>query len=373
VKVVIAPDKFKGSLTAPEVAGAVARGIAAVVPGAELRLVPVADGGDGTLDAALGGSFDAVPIRASGPTGQPVDTRWARDGATAVIEMADVSGLSRLPGGRLDPMGATSRGTGEVIAAALDAGCRRIVLGIGGSAGTDGGAGLLVGLGARLLDAAGQPVGDGGGALADVVTVDLTGLHSGLAGAEVVVACDVDSPLTGPDGAAAVFGPQKGASPDRVRELDAALTHWADLLAAATGSDVREAPGAGAAGGVGFAAMAVLGARLEQGVTLVLELLDFDSQVAGADLVIVGEGSLDEQSLRGKAPVGVAAVARAHGADVVAVCGRRLIDDATLRAAGISAAYACAELEPDPARSMANASALLEQLGIQLARDHLAR
>ncbi len=369
--VVIAPDKFKGSLTAPEVAAAVARGIAVVVPGAELRLVPVADGGDGTLDAALGGSFEAVPITAPGPTGQLVDTRWARDGATAVIEMADVSGLSRLPGGTLDPMGATSRGTGEVIAAALDAGCRRIVLGIGGSAGTDGGAGLLVGLGARLLDAAGRPVGDGGGALADVATVDLAGLHPGLAGAEVVVACDVDSPLTGPDGAAAVFGPQKGASVGQVRELDVALTHWADLVAAATGADVREAPGAGAAGGVGFAAMAVLGARLGQGVALVLALLDFETQVAGADLVIVGEGSLDEQSLRGKAPVGVAAVARAHRAEVVAVCGRRLIDDATLRDAGISAAYACTDLEPDPARSMANAAGLLEQLGAQLARDHL--
>jgi glycerate kinase len=369
--VVIAPDKFKGSLTAPEVAEAVARGIAAVSPDAELRLVPVADGGDGTLDAALGGRFEAVDLTASGPTGEPVATRYARAGDTAVVEMADVSGLSRLPGGTLAAMAATSRGTGEVIAAALDAGCRRIVLGIGGSASTDGGAGLLAGLGARLLDAAGRPVPDGGGALTDVVSVDLTGLHPGLADAEVVVACDVDSPLTGPQGAAAVFAPQKGASPGEVGQLDHALTHWANLVAAATGTEVRNAPGAGAAGGVGFAAMALLGARLEQGVGLVLDLLDFDSQVAGADLVVVGEGSLDEQSLRGKAPVGVAAVARAHGAEVVAVCGRRLIDIATLHAAGISAAYACADLQPDPARSMADAARLLEQLGATLARDHL--
>jgi glycerate 2-kinase len=370
--VVIAPDKFKGSLTAPEVAQAVAKGIAAVAPDAELRLVPVADGGDGTLDAALGGPFEPAPVTASGPTGVPVETSFARHGDTAVVEMADVSGLSRLPGGTLDPMGATSRGTGEVIAAALDAGCRKVVLGIGGSASTDGGAGLLVALGARLLDAAGRTVPEGGGALTDVVTLDLTTLHPGLADAEVVVACDVDSPLTGPDGAAAVFGPQKGASPDQVRDLDHALSHWADLVAAATGADVREAPGAGAAGGVGFAAMAVLGARLEQGVALVLDLLDFETQVAGADLVVVGEGSLDEQSLRGKAPVGVAAVARAHGADVVAVCGRRLIDDATLSAVGISAAYACADLEPDPARSMTEAARLLEQIGSDLARAHLA-
>ena len=186
------------------------------------------------------------------------------------------------------------------------------------------------------------------------------------------MACDVDSPLTGSEGAAAVFAPQKGASPEQVAQLDQALTHWADVVAAATGADVRDAPGAGAAGGVGFAAMAVLGARLEQGVGLVLDLVDFESQVAGADLVVVGEGSLDEQSLRGKAPIGVAAAARAHGAEVVAVCGRRLIDDATLQAAGISAAYACADLEPDPDRSMTNASALLEQLGATLARTHLA-
>ncbi|MDQ4055376.1 MAG: glycerate kinase [Actinomycetota bacterium] len=369
--VVIAPDKFKGSLTAPEVAQAVAKGIAAVAPDAELRLVPVADGGDGTLDAALGGPFEAAPVTASGPTGEPVETRYARHGDTAVVEMADVSGLSRLPGGTLDPMSATSRGTGEVVAAALDAGCRKVVLGIGGSASTDGGAGLLVALGARLLDAAGRPVAEGGGALTDVVSLDLTTLHPGLADAEVVVACDVDSPLTGPDGAAAVFGPQKGASHDQVRDLDHALSHWADLVAAATGADVRDAPGAGAAGGVGFAAMAMLGARLEQGVALVLDLLDFEALVAGADLVVVGEGSLDVQSLRGKAPVGVAAVARAHGAEVVAVCGRRLIDDATLQAAGISAAYACADLEPDPARSMSEAARLLERIGSDLAGAHL--
>lgn len=368
--VVIAPDKFKGSLTAPEVAAAVARGIAAVVPDAELRLVPVADGGDGTLDAALGGSFAAVDLTASGPTGEPVATRYARDGVTAVVELADISGLSRLSGD-LDPMGASSRGAGEVIAAALDAGCRRIVLGIGGSASTDGGAGLVAALGARLLDASGRPVADGGGALADVVTLDLAGLHPALAGTEVVVACDVDSPLTGPDGAAYVYGPQKGASPEQVRALDASLGHWADLVAAASGRDVREAPGAGAAGGVGFAALALLGARLEQGVGLVLGLIDFERQVAGADLVVVGEGSLDEQSLRGKAPIGVATAARAHGAEVVAVCGRRLIDDATLHAAGISAAYACTDLEPDPARSMAEAARLLEELGARVARTHL--
>lgn len=369
--VVIAPDKFKGSLTAAEVAEAVARGIASVAPWAELRLVPVADGGDGTLDAMLGGSFEAVPVTASGPTGKPVATRYARDGATAVIELADACGLARLPGGRLDAMRSSSRGVGEVLATALDDGCRRIVLGIGGSASTDGGAGMLAGLGARLLDAEGRPVPDGGGHLTEVSSLDLTGLPDALADAEVVVACDVDNPLTGLDGAAHIYGSQKGASPEQVLAFDAALAHWADLVAAVVGTDVRHASGAGAAGGVGFAALALFGARLEQGTSLILDLLDFDSQVAGADLVVVGEGSLDEQSLHGKAPIGVATVARAHGADVVAVCGRRLIDEDALHAVGISTAYACLDMVDDPARSMAEAADLLEEIGANVARRHL--
>lgn len=365
-RVLLAPDKFKGSLTAPEVAQALRRGMLAARPDLDVRVAPVADGGDGTLDAALAAGFSRVPVTASGPTGEPVATAYARCGDTAVIEMADVSGLSRLPGGRPAALEATSRGTGEVMAAAVAAGCRRLVVGIGGSACTDGGAGLVQALGARLLDSAGEEVPPGGAALGALARLDLGGILD-LQDVEVVVACDVDNPLTGPRGAAAVYGPQKGASPEDVETLDAALGRWAEVVAAASGRDLREAPGAGAAGGVGFAALALLGAELRPGIDLVLDLVGFDDQVRDADWVVVGEGSLDEQTLHGKAPVGVAARARASGARVVAVCGRCLVGPERLASAGIEEAYALADDEPDPSACMANASALLERLGERIA------
>jgi glycerate kinase len=287
------------------------------------------------------------------------------------VELADVSGLSRLPGG-LAPLTASSRGTGEVIAAALDAGCRKIVLGIGGSASTDGGAGMVSALGGRLFDADGAEIADGGAALEHIERLDLAGMHPRLADAEIVVACDVDNPLSGPHGAAAVYGAQKGASPDEVRRLDGALGRWADVVADATGSDRRDSAGAGAAGGVGFAAIALLGAQLRPGIDLMLELVEFHRQLAGARLVVTGEGSLDEQTLHGKAPAGVAAAARAAGIPVVAVCGRSLLTTEQLTAAGISAAYSLNDLEPDMQRSMANAGPLLAQLAGRIAVDHLA-
>jgi glycerate kinase len=371
-RVLVAPDKFKGSLTAPEVAAAVARGLTAGRPDVEVNCLPVADGGDGTLAAALAAGYEAVPVPATGPTGEPVQTAYARLGDVAVVEMADVSGLGRLPGGRFAPRTATSRGTGEVVAAALAAGARRVVLGIGGSATTDGGAGLLQALGAQLLDADGAPVGPGGAGLERLARVDVSGVTAALRGAEVVVACDVDNPLTGPSGAAAVYGPQKGADRDDVVHLDGCLARLADAVAEATGRDLRDEPGAGAAGGVGFAALAVLGAQLRPGIDLLLDLLGFDRLVADADLVVVGEGSLDEQSLRGKAPVGVARRARAAGVPaVVAVSGRRDLDDAALRATGIDAAAALTDLEPDPARCMAEAGPLLERLAQRIAAEHL--
>ncbi len=371
-RVLVAPDKFKGSLTATEVADAVARGLASGRPGVEVSRLPVADGGDGTLAAALAAGYEAVPVTASGPTGEPVETAYARLGDVAVVEMADVSGLVRLPGGRPAPRTATSRGTGELVAAALAAGARRVVLGIGGSATTDGGAGLLQALGAQLLDADGAPVGPGGAGLERLARVDVGGVAAALRGAEVVVACDVDNPLTGPSGAAAIYGPQKGADPEDVAFLDGCLTRLADAVADATGRDLRDEPGAGAAGGVGFAALAVLGAQLRPGIDLLLDLLGFERLAAGADLVVVGEGSLDGQSLRGKAPVGVARRARAVGVPaVVAVCGRRELDDAALRAAGIDAAHALTDLEPDPDRCMAEAGPLLERLAQRIAAEHL--
>lgn len=368
-RILIAPDKFKGSLTATEVATAVERGICECAPETQVQRLPVADGGDGTLDASVAAGFERVPVRAAGPTGEPVETAFALKADTAVVEMADVSGLSRLPGGRPVPLDATSRGTGELVAKALDHGARRIVLGIGGSACTDGGAGMLQALGASLRDDAGHELGPGGAALSEIAALDLTGLHPRLHEAEVVVACDVDNPLTGPLGAAAVYGPQKGATAEDVERLDANLTRFADHVARHTGTDHRDQPGAGAAGGVGFAAIAVLGATLRPGIDLLLELVEFEKHVRGADLVIVGEGSLDTQTLHGKAPVGVARLARAAGARVIAVCGRCELNQDQLRQAGIEAVYACADLEPDPERSISHAAALLERLGRRIATE----
>ena len=368
--VLVASDKFKGSLTAAEVGAAVSKGLRSAHPDLDVVTVPVADGGDGTLAAAIAAGYESVPVTASGPTGLPVATSYARFGDRAVVEMADISGLSRLPSG-LAPLTASSRGTGEVMVAALDAGCRQLVLGIGGSAGTDGGAGLVSALGAGLFDADGQEIADGGAALDGIARLDLSGLHPALAGAEIVVACDVDNPLTGPNGAAAVYGPQKGASPDDIARLDGALDRWADAVAVATGTDFRDNPGSGAAGGVGFAAIALLGAKLRPGIDLVLDLVGFHRQLAGAGLVVTGEGSLDEQTLSGKAPAGVAAGAVAAGIPVVAVCGRSLLTVEQWRAAGISAVYSLSDIEPDPSRSMANAAPLLERLAETIATDYL--
>ena len=370
-RVLVAPDKFKGSLPALAVAEAVASGVRRVRPEVEVATLPVADGGDGTLDAALASGFERVDVTVTGPTGEPVRTAYARRDGTAVVEMADACGLSRLPGGTPSALDASSRGLGEAVAAALDAGCRSLVIGIGGSASTDGGAGMVAALGGRLLDADGKPLPDGGAGLDRLARLDLEGLHPALAETEVVVACDVDNPLTGPHGAAAVYGPQKGASLDDVARLDLALTGWADVVAATTGSDVRDRAGAGAAGGVGFAALGLLGASLRPGIELMLDLLGFEGRVASCHLVVTGEGSLDAQSLHGKAPVGVAAAAGRHGVPVVAVCGRRTLDEATLAGAGIGAAYALLDVEPDPATCMRDAARLLETLGEQIAATHL--
>jgi glycerate kinase len=372
VRVVVAPDKFKGSLTAREVADRVAAGIAAVAGEVDVVRVPVADGGDGTVDAALAAGYERVAVTAQGPTGEPVDTAFAVRDGTAVVEMADVSGLRLLAPDRLAPRTASSYGTGEVVRAAIEHGCHTVVLGIGGSASTDGGAGMLSALGARLHDAAGTDLAPGGGPLADLERLDLSGLHPGVAGTRVVVACDVDNPLLGPHGAAAVYGPQKGAHADDVVALDAALRRWADVVEEVTGRPgVRERAGAGAAGGVGFAALAVLDAELRPGIELVLDLVGFADRLPGADLVVTGEGSLDEQTLHGKAPAGVAAAAGRAGVPVVAVAGRVALDPDRLRAAGIEAAYALTDIEPDLARSMAEAGPLLERLAARLAHDRL--
>jgi glycerate kinase len=375
-RVLVAPDKFKGSLPATAVAAAVATGLRRAAADLEVVQNPVADGGDGTLEAALDAGYERVPVRVSGPLGDPVDTAYAVRDGTAVVEMADACGLVRMPAGRLEPLTASSTGLGEVVRTALDAGCPRVVVGIGGSASTDGGAGMLAALGARFLDADGVELPPGGGALARLDRVDLGRLHPRLDRTEVVLATDVDNPLLGARGAAAVYGPQKGADAADVEVLDAALARLSQVLGTATGvgdggHPAALLPGAGAAGGVGFAALSVLGASARPGIELLLELTGFHDKLPGAALVITGEGSLDQQTLAGKAPVGVAAAARAHRVPVVAVAGRCLLDAAELADAGISAAYALTDLEPDPARCMTEAGPLLELLSERVGRDWL--
>ncbi|ARF58263.1 glycerate kinase [Streptomyces gilvosporeus] len=371
----IAADKFKGSLTAIEVAEHVTAGLRRVVPELDVAAIPVADGGDGTVAAALAAGFARHEARVTGPIGEPVTATFAlRADGTAVVEMAEASGLQHLPKGVFAPLTATTYGTGELLLAALDAGATSIVFGVGGSATTDGGAGMLAALGARFLDADGKPVAPGGGPLADLATADLSGLDPRLARTDIVLASDVDNPLTGPKGAPAVYGPQKGASEADVATLDAALAHFAEVLAAAVGPKAAEhalAPGAGAAGGIGYGALVGLDAAFRPGIDVMLDVLGFAPALAQATFVITGEGSLDEQTLHGKAPAGVAAAARTAGIEVVAVCGRLQLPQEALAAAGISRAYALTDLESDPARCMAEAGPLLERAAENLARDFL--
>ncbi|MFC8854844.1 glycerate kinase [Streptomyces sp. NPDC057144] len=375
-RVLVAADKFKGSLTAVEVAERVTAGLRRVVPDVRVEALPVADGGDGTVAAAVAAGFERREVRVAGPLGDEVTAAYALREGTAVVEMAEASGLQRLPEGVLAPLTSSTHGSGEVLRAALDAGARTIVFGVGGSATTDGGAGMLAALGARFLDADGEPVAPGGGGLAALASADLTGLDARLADVELVLASDVDNPLTGPKGAPAVYGPQKGASPDDVTALDAALAHFAKVLEQTEGVGARAAeyaasPGAGAAGGIGFGAM-LLGARFRPGIEVMLDVLGFAPALERADLVITGEGSLDEQTLHGKAPAGVAAAARAAGKEVVAVCGRLALPAETLGRAGIRRAYPLTDVEPDVAKCIADAGPILEQVAESIARDFVA-
>ncbi|MFJ6814954.1 glycerate kinase [Streptomyces avermitilis] len=372
-RVLIAADKFKGSLTAVQVAERVTAGLRRVAPAVEVEALPVADGGDGTVDAAVAAGFERRAVRVAGPLGEEVTAAFALRGGTAVVEMAEASGLQRLPKGVFAPLTASTYGSGELLRAALDAGARTIVFGVGGSATTDGGAGMLAALGARFVDAEGEPVAPGGGGLSELALADLSGLDPRLAEIELVLASDVDNPLTGPKGAPTVYGPQKGAAPDDVATLDAALAHFAAVLEKAIGPKAAEyaaAPGAGAAGGIGYGAL-VLGAGFRPGIEVMLDVLGFAPALDRATLVITGEGSLDEQTLHGKAPAGVAAAARAAGKEVVAVCGRLALPPQELGRAGIRRAYPLTESEPDIAKCIEDAGPILERVAENIARDFL--
>lgn len=376
VKVVVAPDKFRGSLTALEVCEAVERGVLRVFPDASVVSVPVADGGEGTVDAALAAGWRGVYLDSTGANGQPVHAAYAVDGQTALVELAQICGLDAIDEADRQPLTATTFGLGTVIAHALDQGVRRLVLALGGSASTDGGAGMLQALGVGLYDGQGQHLPPGGAALTALASVDLAGLHRRVHDVEVIVACDVDNSLLGRDGAAAIFGPQKGASPSDVDQLEAGLQRFSEILEAAPGPaeglDQAGVPGAGAAGGTAYGAMTVLGARLQPGIAMVLDMVGFHDAVAGADLVVTGEGSIDAQTLRGKVPLGVSNAANHHGVPVVAVAGRCSLTADDLAGVGLRAVYALLDIEPDPRRCMSEASRLLEELAVQLTKEQVA-
>lgn len=329
LKIIIAPNAFKGSLTAPQAAQHIRAGVMRAAPDAECLELPIADGGDGTLDlvlAAAGG--ERVHIDVTGPLGEPVRAELGllADDHTAVIEMASASGLRLLALDQLDPMRATTYGTGELIRAALDRGRKRIIIGVGGSATVDGGLGMAAALGIRPLKANGE-VAAGGAGLAALEHIDMTGLDSRIAEAEIIVSCDVENPLTGPEGAAPVFAPQKGATAEMVEALSVGMENYAHIVERATGRAVADLSGAGAAGGLGAGLYALLGARIESGAEVLLDLMNMDAHLRGAHLVITAEGRIDGQTVYGKAPAGVAKAAGRAGIPVIGIAGC-LADDA---------------------------------------------
>jgi len=365
---VIAPDKFKGSLTAAQAAAAIDRGLRAAWPDLRSDLVPMADGGEGTVAAFLEAGWKPISRRVTGPLGEPVEAVFAFDGTTAVVEMAAASGLALLGGSRGDPHRASSAGTGELVRAALDAGARRVVLGAGGSASNDGGAGFLTALGVRFWDDAGRPLEPGGAALLRLATVDAGALDPRLGETVLEIAADVDNPLTGARGASAVFGPQKGAGPGDVALLDAALARFADVAAAVLGVDRRDVPGAGAAGGLAFGALAFAGAAVRPGVAIVAEVRGLARRPRGAKLCLTGEGSIDAQTSAGKTVAGVARAARDAGVPVVAFGGRVTAEaERELGDRGV----VCVPIADGPgtlAESLRDAETLLERAAARVGR-----
>jgi glycerate 2-kinase len=375
MKIILAPDKFKGSLSAPDACRAMARGVATACPEAILDLVPMADGGEGTVEAlvdATGGTFHRCEV--TGPLGLPVSARFGLlgDGTTAVLEMAAASGLVLVPNDLRDPLVATTRGTGELLRAALDLGVTSIILGIGGSATNDGGAGLAQALGVRLLDESGEELPPGGASLAHLDRIDATGLDPRLARTSIRVACDVANPLCGPTGASAVYGPQKGATLSMVAQLDAALSRFARIIRRDLGLDVADLPGAGAAGGLGAGLVAFAGGELTPGVELVIDATKLRDRLNGANLCLTGEGALDASSAFGKTAVGVARLARDLGVPCLALAGMIGPGAEDVLAQGIDA-FASIAPGPGPiSEAIAEVSPRLERATEQLVRAFLA-
>lgn len=370
-KIVVATDSLKGSLSSVRACAALARGISRVLPQAQIIQVPLADGGEGTVEALCSVlSGELVTRTVCGPLGDPVDAAfgWVPDQGLAVIEMAAAAGLPLVPPERRNPLLTTTYGVGELIRASLDLGASEILLGIGGSATNDGGAGMAQALGARLLDARGQPIGRGGGALADLASIDMSEMDPRVRRTCFLVASDVRNPLCGAQGTSAVYGPQKGATPKMVQVLDANLRRFAEILRCDLGKDVLDAPGAGAAGGLGAGALAFLGAAIRPGIEVVLEAVGFEERIRGADLVITGEGAIDAQTVHGKAPVGVARAAKKLGIPVIAVAGTLGEGYEAVYGAGIDAVYCILDRPMSLEEAMARAEELLESAAARLGR-----
>lgn len=371
MKIIIAPDSFKDSLSAEGVAQAIAEGLAEVWPQAHLVQCPMADGGEGTVDSVLAackGELRSQTVR--GPLGASVEARWGwlADSHTAIIEMAEASGLQLLAPGKRDACSSSTYGTGELIRAALDAGAQRIILAIGGSATNDAGAGAMQALGVQLFDAQDQALAPGGLALARLARISLEQLDPRLAQVRFEIAADVNNPLCGPHGASAIFGPQKGASAQQVEQLDAALGHFADHCTKVLPKDVRDEPGSGAAGGLGFAAKAFLGAQFRAGVEVVAELVGLDAAVQGADLVVTGEGRFDAQTLRGKTPFGVARIAQQHNVPVIVIAGTLGDGYEHMYSHGVSAAFALPSGPMSLEQACSDAPRLLRERAADIAR-----
>ncbi|CAN2187404.1 COG1929 Glycerate kinase [Candidatus Nanopelagicaceae bacterium] len=361
MKIVIAPDSFKGSASSRDIAQWIESGIHSVIPDCETVKIAIGDGGEGSLDAVLSAGFSAHEVEVLGPVGNPVTAQIAIKGETAFIEMAQASGLSQLPGGVKDALNASSFGTGQLILAALDKGATEIILAIGGTATTDAGAGALQVLGAKLLDASGNEIAPGGAALNSCASIDTSGLDLRLAKVSFTLASDVTNPLLGDKGAARIFSPQKGASPEQVEVLEQSLSHFASLV----GGQYASLPGSGAAGGFGFMAFAFLGAQASSGIDLILDLVDFDSHLVGADVVITGEGRFDSQSVQGKAPWGILKRAERLSIPTYLVCG----DADTHQGSRYKGIYTLTSIETNIDKCIASPAPLVTQLGAQIAQS----
>ncbi|WP_107765646.1 glycerate kinase [Nocardioides terrigena] len=364
--VLLAPDKFKGSLDAAAVARHLAEGIRSADAGVVVLTCPIADGGEGTVSAAIAAGWDPRTTTVEGPTGRPVFATYAVRGTCAIVELAESSGLHRLPYDALAPWSASTYGLGQTINAAVAAGATTVVVGLGGSASTDGGSGLLQALGAVILDGEGHEIGRGARHLGRVGSIDLARAHALLGGVRLVAACDVTNPLLGRTGAAHVFGPQKGFAPDDLLAVEAGLHAFGQATARHLGRDLTEVDGAGAAGGAGHALLA-LGAEFRPGIDVVADVTGLHDHLAKADLVVVGEGRLDEQSLAGKGPLGVTRLAQASGVPAVAVVGRCDLTPTQLREVGLAHVMELQALQPDPSLSITQAPALLEDIGRRIA------